>query len=250
MTSDLREAARIRTPLLIASAAAWLVLLAGSGDAAMASHEAAAHGGTVLASMHPSAWLAGWTREVLMLAAMMPPVLSAPVTHLRLHSFAYRRARAIALFVAGYAAIWIAAGGALVAVALTVVRLAPQAYLPAAGAALIALVWQCSPIKQRCLNRCHDRPDLSAFGAAAEIDALRFGATHGLWCAGSCWALMLVPMLVPSGHLAAMAAATIVVVCERFESPRPAAWRVRGLGKARRILVAQARIRLAGVAAR
>ena len=183
-----------------------------------------------------------------MLVAMMSPVLISPIGHLRLRSFAYRRARAITLFVAAYAAIWIVLGGALVAVALAATLFAPQSYLPAAGAALLALVWQSSPIKQRCLNRCHAHPELAAFGVAADIDALRFGTTHGIWCAGSCWALMLCPMLVPSGQNVAMVAAAVVV----FErTARRTTTAMLALARARqstRIVAAQARIRLKALA--
>ena len=239
MTYDGQEAAQVRNPMLIASAVTWVLLLAGTGGAVLSTHDSATH---TLPAMHPAASVAaGW---VLMLVAMMSPVLISPLGHLRLRSFAYRRARAIALFVAAYAAIWIVFGGVLVAATLS----APQSYLPTAGAALIALVWQSSPIKQRCLNRCHAHPELAAFGVAADIDALRFGTTHGIWCAGSCWALMLVPMLVPSGHIIAMAAAAVVVFSERLEGPRPPSWRLRGLGKAIRIVVAQARLRARAVA--
>ena len=253
MTYDPREVAKVRTPVLIVSAVTWALLLAGPGGGGTSTHHAAGHAGAMPSSslhMHPAidppaALAAGW---VLMLVAMMSPVLIWPVSHIRLRSFAHRRARAITLFVAAYAATWIALGGMLVAVALTVMPTAPQSYLPAAGAAVIAFVWQCSPIKQRCLNRCHAYPELAAFGAAADIDALRFGTTHGIWCAGSCWALMLVPMLVPSGHLVAMAAAAVLVFSERLEGARPPGWRVRGLGKAMRIVVAQARMRFEAAA--
>jgi predicted metal-binding membrane protein len=110
--------------------------------------------------------------------------------------------------------------------------------------ALIALAWQFSPFKQRCLNRCHAHGELSAFGAAADLDALRFGLAHGIWCACSCWALMLFPMLLPRGHLVAMACIAVLIFCERLEQPNPPCWRWRGLGKAKRIVLAQARISL------
>ena len=59
---------------------------------------------------------------------------------------------------------------------------------------------------------------------------------------------MLCPMLVPSGQYVAMAAAAVVVFSERLEGPQPPRWRLRGLGKAMRIVVAQARIRAKAVA--
>jgi predicted metal-binding membrane protein len=245
--------AQVRNTMLIVSAVTWVFLLADPGGAVMSTHDTVAHSGAMapaslhtLLAMHPPASLAaGW---VLMLIAMMSPVLISPVGYLRFRSFTYRRARAITLFVAAYAAIWIVLGGALVAVALAATLFAPQSSLPAVGAALIALAWQSSPIKQRCLNRCHAHPVLAAFGVAADIDAFRFGATHGIWCAGSCWALMLCPMLVPSGQNVAMVAAAVVVLSERLEGPRPACWRLRGLGKAMRIVAAQVRIRVKAVA--
>jgi hypothetical protein len=54
---------------------------------------------------------------------------------------------------------------------------------------------------------------------------------------------MLIPMLLPRGHVIAMAAATVLIVSERLEQPRPPCWRVRGAGKVLRIVVAQTRIR-------
>ena len=113
-----------------------------------------------------------------------------------------------------------------------------------AGVALIALFWQFSPIKQRCLNRCHAHPELAAFGAVADFHAFRFRITHGIRCAASCWALMLFPMLLPHGPVVAMATVAVLIFRERLEHPRPPCWRLRGLGKMARIVVAQARIRL------
>jgi len=196
----------------------------------------------MLREMTPiSSMMAGWG---LMLASMMSPTLITPFRHILNRSFKRRRARSVALFVAAYAAIWMAAGGVLIAVMLMLNLLAPQSYLPAAGVAIVAFVWQCSPIKQRCLNRGHNHSELAAFGIAADLDALRFGITHGVWCVGSCWLLMLLPMLLLQGHFAAMAVVTFVMTSERLEKPRPLSWRLRFPGKLMRIVAAQTRIRL------
>lgn len=224
--------------MLLLSAAAWIWLLAGPGGSTMAHCAAMGSGG-----LPPAASLAaGWG---LMLVAMMSPALIVPIGDLRLRSLKRRRARATALFVAGYAAVWMAAGGVLTAGALAAGWLMPNSYLPAAGAILLAAVWQLSPAKQRCLNRCHAPTGLAAFGAAADLDALRFGVSHGVWCAGSCWALMLAPMLLSRGHAAAMALVAVLTFSERLEHPRPPRWRWRGLGKVSRIVAARARIHLA-----
>jgi predicted metal-binding membrane protein len=253
MTYEPRELARVRNPVLLLSAAAWIWLLVDPGGLMMRAHCAATVSGglplpaslsslSMLLAMNPPASLAaGWG---LMLVAMMSPALILPIGHLRLSSFKRRRVRAIVLFVAGYAAIWMAVGGVLLAGALMVGWFAPNSYPAAAGAILLAIVWQLSPVKQRCLNRCHAHTELAAFGVAADLDALRFGASHGVWCAGSCWALMLSPMLLPRGHVAAMAIVAVLTFSERLERPQPPRWRWRGLGKVSRIAAAQARIRL------
>jgi hypothetical protein len=55
---------------------------------------------------------------------------------------------------------------------------------------------------------------------------------------------MLFPMLLPRGHVAAMAIVTLLTFSERLEHPRPPSWRWRGFGKVSRIVAAQARVRL------
>ncbi len=187
----------------------------------------------LLSANPPISLAAGW---LLMLAAMMAPALIAPVWHIRVQSLARRRVRSTALFVAGYAAVWVAAGCVLMGIEIVAQLLAPAGLYAAGVVAITALIWQCSPLKQVCLNRCHAHRALCAFGAAADRDALKFGLEHGYWCVGSCWALMLFPMLLPQGHLAAMAIVGVFMWGERIERPRSPAWRVRGIGRALRAI--------------
>jgi predicted metal-binding membrane protein len=249
MIYNARDLAPVRNSILLVSAVTWILLL-NPGGMLMIAHCPAT--GSVAMPFLTSAqmWLtmnpllnlaAGWA---LMLVAMMSPVLIEPIRHIRLRSFTRRRARSIMLFVTGYTAIWIALGSVLLPIELAIKLFQPQSYLPATGVILVTVVWQCSPTKQLCLNRCHAHSELAAFGPAADLDALRFGLTHGIWCAGSCWGLMLIPMLVPSGHLVAMATVAILIFGERLEQPGPPCWRWRGLGKATRIVIAQTRIHL------
>ncbi|HET9767546.1 MAG TPA: DUF2182 domain-containing protein [Thermoanaerobaculia bacterium] len=241
MIDDPRELARVRNPVLVASAAAWIWLLADPGGSRMQGHCAAESFQALLTMNPPASLFAGWG---VMLAAMMAPALILPIAQLRMRSFKRRRARAVALFLGGYAAVWMAVGSVLLAATLGAWWWAPGSYLPAAVAIAAAIVWQLSPLKQRCLNRCHAPAQLSAFGSAADLDALRYGVSHGAWCAGSCWAAMFAAMLLPRGHLAAMAIVAVLVFGERLERPAPPRWRWRGLGKLGRIAAAQARIRL------
>jgi predicted metal-binding membrane protein len=228
-----REFARVRNPVLLISAVAWVFLLIASQNVAV--HCPAMNSGeTPLLSM-----AASW---ILMVAAMMSPVLIPPICNIRFRSLRCRRVRSTSLFVFGYALIWMAFGGGLMAMELAFKSFAPPIYAVASCAGIVALAWQCSPIKQRCLNRCHAHNELAAFGAAADLDAIRFGTTHGLWCAGSCWALMVFPMLLPWGHVPAMAIVSALVFSERLERPMPPSWRWRGFGRVIRIVIAQSRI--------
>jgi predicted metal-binding membrane protein len=222
MTPAARERARVRTPMLWISAAAWTLLLIHQAGQPGHHHT-------------PESLLTTWS---LMLAAMMLPLLIAPVRHVRGTTFARRRARSIALFLSGYAVVWIAAGS-LMLLTLALTRNAPSWVI------IAALVWQCSPFKQYCLNRGHIHPSLNAFSPAADFDALSFGLSHGGWCVASCWGLMLLPLLVsPAWHWAAMALVSIWLYAERLERPTPPCWTVPIPSKAARLAVAQARLRL------
>ncbi|MBV8200180.1 MAG: DUF2182 domain-containing protein [Acidobacteria bacterium] len=256
MTPAARERRHVRVPVLCSSAAAWMLLAAWPGGTALHVHHLAA--APRAAWWPPSldllpahafsaslllAWALGWA---LMLMAMMAPLLIAPLRHVRERSFARRRARAMALFVAGYGAIWMAAGVMLLGLALAVRLAAAGPSVPAAVAAVLAAAWQFSPAKQSCLNRCRAHAELAAFGPAADLAAMRFGSTHGAWCVGSCWALMLLPLLLARGHLAVMAAMALWLAAERLERPMPPSWRWRVPGKAARLALAQSRMRLQG----
>jgi predicted metal-binding membrane protein len=233
------------------SLAAWLVLALGGNGLTLPTFCAAGTPWTVPLSVSldlalifdsPARITSSWA---LMVAAMMFPLLMAPLRHVRDRSFVRRRAWAMLLFVSGYATVWMGAGAGLQAIAL-VVRSAAAVPLVCLGlAAATAVGWQVSPAKQWCLNRCHRRPHLTAFGPAADRDAFEFGLAHGAACAGACWALMLLTLFVSNAHVLWMIAIALFVFAERLESPAPLAWRWRGPGKALRIATAQARMRLA-----
>ena len=233
--------------MLFLTAAAWILLMAGRRGSLALTHcaiamPASAASFQMLLALNPPVSLAtGWA---LMLAAMMLPLLIAPVRHVHNSSFTHRRGRAIALFVAAYAVVWMAAGVMLIALALAIRLIAPESIVPVAVAAALAMLWQFSPLKQRSLNRCHSHRELAAFGRSADIDAVRFGFTHGIWCVCSCWGLMFLPLMISRGHVAAMVAVSAWMFAERLERPMPARWRLRGPSTALRMLVAQVGMKL------
>ena len=229
LVARLAVLARRHPPLLYATSLfGWIVLLGLQAPQpallclSPSSFASAAAGGLeAMLTVNPL-WLLvlSW---LVMLLAMMPPLLAQPLAQLQDIEPDGRRVRATAMFAVGYGAIWLAAGAALAAMAMTLGAGAGAMAWPAfAIALLIALAWQATLFKQFCLNRCHRRPRLSA--ACLHADALRYGVTHGLWCVGACWALMLLPLLAGSAHLAVMAAVTVALLVERARPARPARW--------------------------
>jgi predicted metal-binding membrane protein len=252
MTPAARDRRQVLAPAILITTAAWSVLLFKPGGGALAASccppptlgmALSADSLRLLLERNPPASLAlGW---LLMLAAMMAPMLATPVRHVLDHSFAQRRTRTVLLFLAAYVAVWMIAGTILILIALVLRVLVSLTVIPLVVAALGVLIWHGSPHRHRCLIRGHAHPALAAFGRAADIDALRFGLRHGFFCVGSCWGLMLLPELLARNHIAVMAAVTIWLLAERLNRPLPPRWRFRGVGKAARALLAQARAAVA-----
>ena len=215
-----QDVRRVSGPVFLISALAWFALLIRPE----LMHAHVHHWRQLLNLRSVVALVPSW---LLMLAAMMAPVLIAPICWVRSRSFVHRRNRSVALFVVGYAAVWTIAAPLLLAVEVTLRTLSPNPYSEIVLLVLAAVVWQCSPLRQICLNRCHGHADLAAFGMAADLSAVRFGFTHGFWCVGSCWALMLLP-LMPQAHMPAMLIVTMVVFSDRLARPALPAWRWPG----------------------
>lgn len=235
-SAEARERRRVRTPVLAVTALGWLVtaiVFVGHSGTAHARDDSmgmamgsSAHAdgmssmSTYLSAGSLPAFLGMW---LVMLTAMMSPVLIGPLRHLGARSLTGQRIAARALFVAAYATLWSLAGLLLLAVADAL------DHLTAAGSIAVgaAVLWQLTPVKQRCLNGHHSRPPLAAFGRPARLAALRFGGRLALWCIGSCWTLMLLPLVLTNHQLAAMAAVTCWIWAEQLEFPALARWRVR-----------------------
>jgi predicted metal-binding membrane protein len=243
----LRMAGRHQLWLLLMAATimvAWLLLIFAGGSFSLPAFCSARGWSAVPLSVSvelallfnsPGQLAIGWA---LMVLAMMLPLAIAPLWHVRERSFARRRGRSTALFVAGFVAVWMLAGVILQSVALRA-RLMVAEPLACLGLALaVGLLWQVSPAKQWFLNRCHQRPSLAAFGFAADLDAFAFGVRNGVACAGACWALMLAMLLIGQGQMPAMIVVTLFSLAQSIEDPAPLAWRWRGGAKALRILAA------------
>lgn len=245
MTPEARERRRIRRPVLAVTAVAWAVILlegslpsASLGGQDPASHQegpvATGHahhatGDAGLSALHGSSEIAGgvvfgW---VLMLTAMMAPLLIPALRHARARSLRSRRCRAMSLVAVAAAAVWTVGGAVLLAVAAALRAITEDAGLALMLGLVAVVIWQCSPLKQYCLNRHCAGPPIAAFGAAADRDALRFGTTHAAWCLGSCWGLMLMPVLAPAWHEPVMLAVAAWMWVEPLDRPERPTWRVR-----------------------
>jgi predicted metal-binding membrane protein len=239
MIYDPADYGRLRNAVLCLSLVGWILILIEPRVSSCCSASEAVLSWSTLLSVNPAGSLAkDWA---LMLLAMMAPTLVPPIYHIKLSSFARRQLRSAILFVIAYGAVWMTAGIVIMAVTLIATALWSRSYLPATIVGVIALIWQASPFKQRCLNRCHSHRTLSPFGWAADWDAARMGFEHGFWCTCSCWATMSVPMLLPSGHLVAMMAVAVLMFCERLDPPGTPSWRWRGFGTAWRYLILRLR---------
>jgi predicted metal-binding membrane protein len=221
-----RERRRVAAPIALCAGLAWLLLALGSLDIfvpalctgellwSVPSRDLLAF---VLAVNSPARLALGWA---VMVAAMMLPTLGDLLVHVRQRSFARARAGCVAALLSGFAAVWMLAGIVLMGLALAVQLSAPGWRVALLQVLALALVWQVSPIKQLALNRCHGRPVFAAFGHAAWRDCFVIGLRAGGWCFASCWAVMLVALVVPAGHLAVMAAVALLIWAERLEPPR------------------------------
>ncbi len=160
-----------------------------------------------------------------MLLAMTPLLLVYPLTYVWQRSLLRKRWQAVVLFVLGFTSVWTLAGLLLMTlvVAARVMFGVSQAMAFVVTLA-VCLVWQASPLKQRYLNRCHHQPRISAFGWGFIKDCLAYGVVSAGWCVGSCWALMLLPMLAEQGHVPLMLVSMGWMLWERFKRPRPVRW--------------------------
>jgi predicted metal-binding membrane protein len=195
--------------LLLASAAGWISMawLAGGDQLAHPASHSPGHFAAI--------WLA-------MLLAMAPLLLVREIGRLWRAGLRRLRVLTIAWFVCGYVGVWMFAGVALSAlsgwVTLSIERIAV--------AATLIVLWHCSPVRQRCLNACHRVPSLRVFGAAAQLDALRYGGTTGCYCAATCGVVMLLALLVKEHHLIVMGVAAVVTTLERHLPARRPRWQL------------------------
>jgi len=174
------------------------------------------------------------TMWVTMMVAMMFPTI-APMVLAHRMVVAKRAGGSLAsmAFVAGYLVLWTVAGIIPLGLFLAFNNLAPTSTLASslpriAGATLlVAGLYQFTPFKAVCLRACRNPFDFITshdFGAGP-LNDFRAGLSHGAFCLGCCWALMVVLVVVGLMNLAWMAILAVVFLAEKN-------WR-HGVGLAR-----------------
>ena len=168
--------------------------------------------------MSAALFLGMWT--TMMVAMMFPTV--APIVFL--HRMVMRRRRAgrapTVAFGSGYLAVW-AALGVVPFLVLHAFRSTTEPSPSVARAAGLILVlagaYQFSRWKETCLRACRSPMTFLATHdfSHGKLGSFRAGFSHGLYCAGCCWALMAVLFVVGLMNLVWMAAIAAVFLAEK-----------------------------------
>ena len=185
------------------------------------------------AAIFAAMWLA------MMIAMMLPSALPMLIVYRRAAAFrgdVHGERNTVAL-AAGYFAVWLAfgivayaLGAALAEATMRSAALAHAIPLAAGGALLVAGIYQLTPWKSACLEHCRDPLTLVAEHLhGGGVGALRLGLHHGLFCAGCCWALMLMQLTVGVMSLPMMAAVATVIAVEKLWARGPLVARVVGV---------------------
>jgi predicted metal-binding membrane protein len=215
------QAARVAAVVLIVAAGAWAATLALAGGMA----GIAGTMGLGLAEFVPV-----WT---LMMAAMMLPSV-APTASLYAKTVRDNRATRIAGLVAGYLAVWAAAGLPAYGLAWLAGWLSgthpSAAHIMAVAVFAVCGVYQLSGLKDRCLAHCRSPLGLLLhYGSyQGRLRDLRVGAHHGGYCLGCCWGLMVILIAVGVMNVAAMVGLAALVLIEKVWGWGPAAGRLAG----------------------
>lgn len=168
-------------------------------------------------------FIAGWL--VMLLAMMLPTTLPLVAMFNKLTRSRADSTRLLALLVVGYLSVWVMFGiGIYVSDSLLHEAFALLPWLVDKGWAvgaltlLVAGVYQFTPLKYHCLEKC--RSPFSFItqhwrGRDEAGQAFMLGVHHGLFCVGCCWTLMLLMFGVGIGNFGWMLVLGAVMAIEK-----------------------------------
>jgi predicted metal-binding membrane protein len=169
-------------------------------------------------------WIALWI--AMMVAIMFPTAAPMIMMFARVHAKRAERGQAFVptwVFASSYLIVWAVAGVAAYAVAVGGDALADESMwvmdnAPRIGGALLiaAGVYQLSPLKYVCLNKC--RSPLSfilnswrdGYGGS-----FRMGLEHGVYCLGCCWLLFAILFPIGMMNIGVLALITLLIFAEK-----------------------------------
>lgn len=214
-------AAVIGSPAAVAWCMLWFGRDSAWGHALLHSQHALRMGISqpVLAGMFVLSW-------TLMTVAMMLPT-SSPLI-LLFHRMVAARQPAhwlVVVLVAGYLVVWALFGVltyllncSVEAVTVKIPWVAENPQIQAAAILMVAGIYQFSPLKYACLDKCRS-PMLFLVerwrGKHPLFEAFRLGASHGIYCVGCCWSLMLVMFATSTGSLVWMLLLGAIMAAEK-----------------------------------
>jgi predicted metal-binding membrane protein len=152
----------------------------------------------------------------MMLPSVAPFVLSYRAT------LVDHRAARLAGLALGYLLVWTAVGMLAFVVADAFGELASGRPTAAQGVAVatFALVglFQLTPLKFRCLSHCRSPLGhlLHYLGFTGRLRDIRAGTSHGWFCLGCCWALMLLMIAFGVMNVGAMVGLAAVIAIEKL----------------------------------
>ena len=198
---------------VMAMLVAWTVL---GGAALLTPHHDGASSQAFLGAV--AMWL---TMAVAMMTPTVLPWIAAYVT-LVAPPGGGTPWQAVGTFAAGYFAVWFlySAGAAALQIGLSQAGLLMGDRVGTTLGALVLVAagaFQFVPLKSACLAHC--RSPLSYFIARwkdGPIGGFRLGVSHGAYCLGCCWLVMLTALVMGVMNLAWMAVLTVMVALEQL----------------------------------
>jgi predicted metal-binding membrane protein len=215
-----RRAVPLVVPAVVALAWAAAVVAAVTGQAGFLDHDALFEGGVpTWAAL--VLFLVAWQA---MVAAMMLPSSLPMVRHFG--QVAIRQGRppsAVPSFVGGYFVVWtlfgavaISGDGVVHLLADAVAWVDRHPWVITGSVLLVAGAFQFSGLKDKCLTECRAPASFLVQQFLRGVQgSFQLGVTHGWYCLGCCWPLMLLMFAAGVANLVWMAALTAVMVYEK-----------------------------------
>lgn len=208
--SQPRQLSSTTLVLGLATVAAWIGTLAWirSGDM-----------GAMPGTMGMSLWSFTLMWGLMMAAMMLPSV--SPFVGVYQTTITENRVPRLLALAAGYLAVWTAVGVVAFVIAdqFGVLAADRPGWAQAIAVATFALVgvYQLTPLKFRCLSHCRSPIGhlMHYLGFTGWSRDLRAGASHGWFCLGCCWALMVLMIAFGVMNVAAMVGLALVIAVEK-----------------------------------